>query len=169
MHAITPTHLWSNLMKEHPKARVIFFSFLNHVTLKISECLCIVDWFLCLWLFLTHYRDDPTSHCKWNNVWNKQGEWISLVVQWLKIHLPMQRTGVWSCPLWSGKIPHAEEQQSPCPRTTEPMLWSRGATAGETSTLRSPHTKRTRRPITATRKTSESNKGPVQPKIIVNK
>ena len=40
---------------------------------------------------------------------------------------------------WSGKIPHAEEQQSPCSRTTEPALSSRGATARETSTLRSPH------------------------------
>ena len=95
MDAITPTHTRSNLMKQHPKARV---------TLKKKSLLLLrsqsvfASWTgsCCLWLFLTHYRDDPTSHYKWNNVWNKQGEQISLVVQWLKIHLPMQRTGVWS-------------------------------------------------------------------------
>ena len=40
----------------------------------------------------------------------------SLVVQWLRIHLPIQ--GAWVCP-WSGKIPHAEEQRSLCATTTE--------------------------------------------------
>ena len=41
----------------------------------------------------------------------------SLVVQWSKIHLAMQRTLVWS---WSRKIPHAVEQRSPCTASIEP-------------------------------------------------
>ena len=43
----------------------------------------------------------------------------SLVAQWLRIHLPMQGTRVEP---WSGKIPHAAEQLSPCATTTEPAL-----------------------------------------------
>ena len=41
----------------------------------------------------------------------------SLVAQWLRICLPVQ--GTLTCP---GKIPHAEEQLSPCATTTEPAL-----------------------------------------------
>ena len=44
----------------------------------------------------------------------------SLVVQWLRIHLPMQ--GTWVRALGSGKIPHVVEQLSPCATTTEPAL-----------------------------------------------
>ena len=43
----------------------------------------------------------------------------SLVVQWLRIRLPMQGHGFEP---WSGKIPHAMEQLSPCATTTEPAL-----------------------------------------------
>ena len=43
----------------------------------------------------------------------------SLVVQWLRIRLPMQGHGFKP---WSGKIPHAAEQLSPCTTTTEPAL-----------------------------------------------
>ena len=32
---------------------------------------------------------------------------------------------------WSGKIPHATEQLSPCATTTEPALWSSCATTTE--------------------------------------
>ena len=32
---------------------------------------------------------------------------------------------------WTGKIPHATEQLSPCTATAEPVLWSLGATAAE--------------------------------------
>ena len=32
---------------------------------------------------------------------------------------------------WSGKIPHAAEQLSPCDTTTEPALWSQRATTTE--------------------------------------
>ena len=42
----------------------------------------------------------------------------SLVVQWLRTHLPMQ--GHMFEP-WSWKIPHAAEQLSPCATTTEPV------------------------------------------------
>ena len=37
----------------------------------------------------------------------------SLVVQWLRIHLPMQG-------IWSGMTAHVAEQLSPCTTTTEP-------------------------------------------------
>ena len=60
----------------------------------------------------------------------------SLVVQWLRICLPMQ--GTWP---WSGKIPHAAEQLSPCglvsqlqslcSRAGEPQLLSPRATTTE--------------------------------------
>ena len=53
-------------------------------------------------------------------------EWIqdpviqaSLVVQWLRIHLPMQGHGFEP---WSGKIPHATEQLSLCTTITESVL-----------------------------------------------
>ena len=39
----------------------------------------------------------------------------SLVVHWLKIRLPTFEP-------WSGNIPHAAEQLSPCATTTEPAL-----------------------------------------------
>ena len=43
----------------------------------------------------------------------------SLVAQWLRVYLPMKGTRVQT---WSGKIPHAVEQLSPCATTTEPAL-----------------------------------------------
>ena len=43
----------------------------------------------------------------------------SLVAQLLRIRLPMQET---QFKPWSGKIPHAAEQLSPCATTTEPVL-----------------------------------------------
>ena len=45
----------------------------------------------------------------------------SLVAQWLRIRLPMQRTQVRSL---VQKIPHAMEQLSPCATTTKPALYS---------------------------------------------
>ena len=47
--------------------------------------------------------------------------WTSLVVQWLRIHLPMQ--GTWFNPQ-SGKTPHAVEQLSQCAGATGPVLQS---------------------------------------------
>jgi len=44
----------------------------------------------------------------------------SLVVQWLRLHLPMQETGAQS--LGSRKIPHATGQLSPCAMTTEACM-----------------------------------------------
>ena len=38
--------------------------------------------------------------------------------QWLRVHLACR--GHWFDP-WSGKIPHATEQLSPCTATVEPM------------------------------------------------
>ena len=45
---------------------------------------------------------------------------VSLVVQWIRIILPMHGTQIWSHP-WSGKIPHALGQQNLCATTTEPI------------------------------------------------
>ena len=44
--------------------------------------------------------------------------WASLVVQWLRIRLPIQ--GTYGFEPWSGKIPHAAEQLGPWATTTEP-------------------------------------------------
>ena len=52
----------------------------------------------------------------------------SLVVQWLRIRLPMQETWVLSL---IGKTPHAAEQLSRCTTTTEPVLQSLGAATTE--------------------------------------
>ena len=41
----------------------------------------------------------------------------ALAVQWLRMHLPMQGQGF---DPWSGKIPHAAGQLSPCATNTEP-------------------------------------------------
>ena len=41
----------------------------------------------------------------------------SLVVQWIRIHLPMKEHRL---DPWSGKIPHAVEQLSPCATNTKP-------------------------------------------------
>ena len=55
---------------------------------------------------------------KWNNDRNSiMG--ASVVAQWLRICLPMQGHGFEP---WSGKIPHAAEQLSPCATTTESAL-----------------------------------------------
>ena len=43
----------------------------------------------------------------------------SLIVQWLRIHLPVQGMWVWSLPGWGTKIPHAVGQLSPHTTTTE--------------------------------------------------
>ena len=47
-----------------------------------------------------------------------RGVGTSLVVQWLRICLPMQGHGF---DPWAGKIPHAAEQLNPCTTTTEPV------------------------------------------------
>ena len=45
----------------------------------------------------------------------------SLVVQWLRIQLPMQGMQVLSIPDWGNKIPHAMGQLSPCNATRKPL------------------------------------------------
>ena len=57
-------------------------------------------------------------------VYLKRVKRTSLVIQWLRIPLPMQGNGF---DPWSGKIPRATEQLSPCTPTTEPGLSSLGA------------------------------------------
>ena len=66
-------------------------------------------------------------------LWNKKSkQGTSLVVQWLRIHLPMQGTQVqslvWEDP-WFGRIPHVTGQLSPWMTTTESftptaLLWN---------------------------------------------
>ena len=71
------------------------------------------------------YREGNKS---WKKLMHSTDCWASLVAQWLRIRLPMQGHGFKS---WSGKIPHATEQLSPCITTTEPVLWSPLATTPE--------------------------------------
>ena len=59
----------------------------------------------------------------------------SLVVQWLRIHLPMQGTWVQSL---VRKIPYALEQLSHCAASTEPDCWSPYSAAGEAGAVRGP-------------------------------
>ena len=50
-------------------------------------------------------------------VYLKRVKRTSLVIQWLRIPLPMQGNGF---DPWSGKIPRAKDQLSPCATTAEP-------------------------------------------------
>ena len=52
----------------------------------------------------------------------------------VRIHLPVQKTPFHP---WSGKIPHAARQLSPCTTTTDPVLYSPGATSAEAQTFKS--------------------------------
>ena len=54
-----------------------------------------------------------------NKVSSRRWGGTSLVVQWLRIRLPMQGTRVWAL---VQEIPHAVEQLSPCATTTKPAL-----------------------------------------------
>ena len=67
--------------------------------------------------------------------------WVFLVVQWLRISLPLQGTCIWSL-VW--KVPHAVEQPRPCATPTEPLCCSYGnpsiwslCSAKEAATMRS--------------------------------
>ena len=64
-------------------------------------------------------RQKNTTHNEKENQSIKTDPGTSLVVQLLRICLPMQ--GTWVNP-WSGKIPCAVEQLSPCSTTTEPVV-----------------------------------------------
>ena len=67
-----------------------------------------------------------TGHIPRENHNSKRHIWASLVVQWLRIHLPMQGT----FDPWSRKIPHATEQLSLCAKYWP--VWERlGATTAE--------------------------------------
>ena len=95
------------------------------------------------------------THCgksiQWNSTqqqnrikywYTQQYGWISKTFdEWKKPHtgLPWWRSS-WESTFqcrglgfepWSGKIPHATEQLSPCATTTEPVLWSPQATTTE--------------------------------------
>ena len=98
----------------------------------------------------------------------------SLVVQWLRIRLPMQ--GTWFKP-WSRKIPHAAEQawapqllslrsrahepQLLKPTKLEPVLCNRRSQHDE----KPAHRNEEQLLLAATRESPCSNKGPIQPKI----
>ena len=55
---------------------------------------------------------------------NTSRRWASMVVQWLRIRLPMQGYGF---DPWLGKIPNASGQPSLCAKTTSP--WATGPEA----------------------------------------
>ena len=63
------------------------------------------------WIFLLNFR-----HL--NKSWRF---WTSLMVHWIGIRLPIQGQGFNP---WSGKVPHAVEQQSLCTTTTEACVLS---------------------------------------------
>ena len=77
-----------------------------------------------------------------------------LVVQWIRICLPSRGHRF---NLWSGKIPHATEQLSPCPTPTDPTLHvpcvqSQGSTTREATAVRSLcTTAREQPPLSSTR------------------
>ena len=91
------------------------------------------------WTLQQHRQHSDKSW--WHRLWN-QTAWVqnplgrdingssrtSLVVQWMRIHLPMQGTWVQSL---VQKIPHAAEQLSLSTTTTEPSLWGPWATTTE--------------------------------------
>ena len=62
---------------------------------------------------------DQTNEEEVGSLPENNSELDSLVVQWLRICLPMQGTQVRAL---VRKIPHAAEQLSPCTTTTEPVL-----------------------------------------------
>ena len=73
----------------------------------------------------------------------------SLVVQWLRICLPMQ-IGIGSIPGHETKIPRAAKQLSPCTTSTEArVLWSPGFATGENSGMGSRAPWREQPPLTA--------------------
>ena len=61
----------------------------------------------------------------------------SLVVQWVRVCLPMQGTRIWLL-VWED--PNFSWQLSSCPTTTEPVLQSPGSETRENTAVRSPHT-----------------------------
>ena len=88
----------------------------------------------------------------------------SLVVQWLRIHLPMQGTRVWSL-VPGTKIPHTLEQLSPLGRLLSlyPRVW---VLQQEKSLQWEAHKPQLSNPTChSKRKPAQSNKGWVQPKI----
>ena len=58
------------------------------------------------------------------NIKKERKRGTSLVVQWLRICLPIQGHGF---DPYSRKIPHAKGQLSPCPTTTEPTCCNYGS------------------------------------------
>ena len=91
------------------------------------------------------------------------------MVQWIRIHLPMQGTWVDS---WSGKIPHATEQLSQYTVTTETAYATTEAyaprlrsTTQEATAVRSPCTASIGDHHHPTRGSAHSNEDPVQPKV----
>ena len=92
------------------------------------------------------------SHRRYSHRSNYTG--LPLVVQWLRICLTMQGTQL---DLWSGKIPFAMEQVSPCAiNYCTHMLWSPCSATGETNEKPMYHNQR---------KPTHSNEDPEQPKI----
>ena len=66
------------------------------------------------------------SLTQWTWVWVSSGNWWWTGRPGLLQSMGSQRVGHdWVAELnWTGKIPHASEQLSPCITTTEPVLWS---------------------------------------------
>ena len=101
------------------------------------------------------------SHRRYSHRSNYTG--FPLVVQWLRICLTMQGTQL---DLWSGKIPFAMEQVSPCAiNYCTHMLWSPCSATGETNEKPMHHNQRVAPAQHNQRKPTHSNEDPEQPKI----
>ena len=89
--------------------------------------------------------------------------WTSLVVPWLRIHLPMQGTQVQSL---GTQIPHATGKLSLCSPTTEPSPYNPCSATRETTSLRSLCARKLESsPCSSPRKPKSRNTDPVQPTI----
>ena len=118
-----------------------------------QTCLWSISWNIVLddWLRLQKY------HCR-----------TSLVVQWLRTRLPIQRTGVRS-PVWG----YALDQLGPCATTIEPTCcnqWSLRTMEPvlchrETTTMRNPLQLVSSPRSPQLEKSLQSNEDPAQPKI----
>ena len=77
---------------------------------SLSKCSNLTGLFMFTFVLHVLFSMPPSGY-------SKDKTRASLVVQWLRIGLPMQWTQVWSL-LW--KIPHALRQLSPCVPAAEP-------------------------------------------------
>ena len=92
----------------------------------MSVCVCVCVCVCVLGHTLGLFHPETTNFLKFGQRYKEIGisikmqyMWTSLVVQWLRIHLPLEGT---QFDTWARKILHAVVQLSPFATTTEPEL-----------------------------------------------